>query len=206
MKIVNIFENSINTLNSTFNIKENNIKSNNTTFYANAAEQFILNKIYPELYNIYNIKYKKDNEKYLTKQKEINEKLTIDEIIKKIGLKQKLKGNDKIPFKRVIDIINKINFEKSLKKKYEIMTQASLEIRNCVLDNTNCKYELDSMDDELPIVIYITTQLKVNNLYAELYMIEDYIKCSLRDRLAENKTVTNLMSSILYISNSWDNE
>ena len=86
------------------------------------------------------------------------------------------------------------------------MTQASLEIRNCVLDNTNCKYELDSMDDELPIVIYITTQLKVNNLYAELYMIEDYIKCSLRDRLAENKTVTNLMSSILFISNSWDKE
>jgi hypothetical protein len=206
MKIVNIFENSINTLNSTFNIKENNIKSNNTTFYANAAEQFILNKIYPELYNIYNIKYKNDNELYLQKKKEINENLTIDEICKKIGIKQKLKGNDKIPFKRVIDIINKIVFEKSLKKKYEIMTQASLELRNCVLDNTNCKYELDSMDDELPIIIYIATQLEVDNLYAELYMIEDYIKCSLRDKLAENKTVTNLMSSLLYISKSWDDE
>ena len=206
MKVINIFEISINTLNSTFNFNEKNTKSNNTTFFANASEQFILNKIYPELYNIYNIKYKKENEKYLSKQKEINSKLTIDEIIKKIGLKQKLKGNDKIPFKRVIDIIDKINFEKSLKKKYEIMAQASLEIRNCVLDNTNCKYELDSMDDELPIVIYITTQLKVNNLYAELSMIEDYIKCSLRDRLAENKTVTNLMSSVLFISNSWDKE
>ena len=206
MKIINIFEISINTLNSTFNFNEKNAKLNNTTFFANGSEQFILNKIYPELYNIYNIKYKKENEKYLSKQTEINEKLTIDEIIQKVGLKQKLKGKDKIPFKRVIDIINKINFEKSLKKKYEIMTQASLEIRNCVLDNTNCKYELDSMDDELPIVIYITTQLKVNNLYAELYMIEDYIKCSLRDRLAENKTVTNLMSSLLFISNTWDKE
>ena len=206
MKIINIFEISINTLNSTFNFDEENLKSNNTTFFANASEQFILNKIYPELYNIYNIKYKKENEKYLTKKKEIMENMSIDEICKKIGIKQKLKGNDKIPFKRVIDIIDKIDFEKSLKKKYEIMTQASLEIRNCVLDNTNCKYELDSMDDELPIVIYITTQLKVNNLYAELYMIEDYIKCSLRDRLAQNKTVTNLMSSLLFITNSWDKE
>ena len=206
MKIINIFEISINTLNSTFNFDEENSKSNNTTIFANASEQFILNKIYPELYNIYNLKYKKENEKYLLKKKEITEKLTIDEILQKIGVKQKLKGNDKIPFKRVINIIDKINLEKSLKKKYEIMTQASLEIRNCVLDNTNCKFELDSMDDELPIVIYITTQLKVNNLYAELHMIEDYIKCSLRDRLAENKTVTNLMSSILYISNSWYNE
>ena len=206
MKIINIFENSINTLNSTFNFDEENKKSNSTTFFANASEQFILNKIYPELYNIYNIKYKKENEIYLTKKKEINEKLTLDEIGKKIGIKQKLRGNDKEPFKRVIDIINKIELEKILKKKYEIMTQASLEIRNCVLDNTNCKYELDSMDDELPIVIYITTQLNVNNLFAELYMIEDYIKCSLRDRLAQNKTVTNLLSSLLFISNSWDKE
>ena len=206
MKIINIFEVSINTLNSTFNFDEENTKSNNTTFFANASEQFILNKIYPELYNIYNIRYKKENDFYLSKKQEINEKLSVDEICKKIGLKQKFRGNDKIPFKRVIDIIDKINFEKSLKKKYEIMAQASLEIRNCVLDNTNCKYELDSMDDELPIVIYITTQLKVNNLYAELFMIEDYIKCSLRDRLAQNKTVTNLMSSLLYISKSWDKE
>ena len=206
MKIINIFEISINTLNSTFNFDEENTKSNNTTFFANASEQFILNKIYPELYNIYNMKYKKENEKYLLKKKEILDKLTIDEICQKIGIKQKLKGNDKVPFKRVIDIIDKIDFEKSLKKKYEIMAQASLEIRNCVLDNTNCKYELDSMDDELPIVIYITTQLRVNNLYAQLYMIEDYIKCSLRDRLAQNKTVTNLMSSLLFISNSWDKE
>ena len=206
MKIINIFEVSINTLNSTFNFDEENTKSNNTTFFANASEQFILNKIYPELYNIYNIKHKKENDFYLSKKQEINEKLSVDEICTKIGLKQKFRGNDKIPFKRVIDIIDKINFEKSLKKKYEIMAQASLEIRNCVLDNTNCKYELDSMDDELPIVIYITTQLKVNNLYAELFMIEDYIKCSLRDRLAQNKTVTNLMSSLLYISKSWDKE
>ena len=65
MKIINIFEISINTLNSTFNFDEENTKSNNTTFFANASEQFILNKIYPELYNIYNIKYKKENEKYL---------------------------------------------------------------------------------------------------------------------------------------------
>ena len=138
MKIINIFEISNKTLNSTFNFDEKNTKSNNTTFFANASEQFILNKIYPELYNIYNIKYKKEIEIYLLKKKEISEKLTIDEICKKIGIKQKLKGNDKIPFKRVIDIIDKIDLEKSsLKKKYEIMIQASLEIRNCVLDNKN---------------------------------------------------------------------
>ena len=84
------------------------------------------------------------------------------------------------------------------------MTQASLEIRNCILEYTNCKFELDSMDDELPIVIYIATQLDVKNLFAELNMIDEYIKCSLRDKLIQNKMVTNLLSSLIYISKSWN--
>ena len=84
------------------------------------------------------------------------------------------------------------------------MAQASLELRNCILDYTNCKYELDSMDDELPIVIYIATQINVENLFAELNMIDDYIKCSLRDHLIQNKMVTNLLSSLLYISKEWN--
>ena len=83
------------------------------------------------------------------------------------------------------------------------MTQASLEIRKCILDYTNCKCELNSMDDELPIIIYISTQLKVANLFAELNMIDDYIKCSLRDNLVQNKMVTNLLSSLMYISKDW---
>ena len=202
MKIINIFEESINTLNSTFNYDNENIKDKKT-FFSNASEQFILNKIYPTLFNIYAIKYKKDNELYLQKKKEINEKFTIKEICNKIGIKSKLIGNEEIPFKYVIDIINKINFEKNLKKKYEAMTQASLELRNCILEYTNCKFELDSMDDELPIVIYIGTQINVDNLFAELNMIDDYIKCSLRDNLMQNKMVTNLLSSLLYISKEW---
>ena len=199
MQIVIICEESTNTLNSTFNYDDQNL-NNKPIFFSNASEQFILNKIYPVLYNIYNIKYKANNEIYLQKKKELNEKLTIKEICDRIEIKPELRGNEKIPFKYVIDIINKISFEKSLKKKFEVITQASLEIRNCILDYTDCKKELDSMDDELPIIIYISSQLNVANLFAELYMIDDYIRLSLRDKLVQNKMVTNLISSLLYIS------
>ena len=200
MKIINICEESTNTLNSTFNYTNKNDKP---AVLSKASEQFILNKIYPTLYNIYNIKYKKDNELYLKKKKEINSKLKVKEICEQIGIKAKFIGKEKIPFKYAIDIINKIYLEKSLKNKFESMTQASLEIRNCILDYTNSKFELDSMDDELPIIIYIATQLNVENLFAELNMIDDYIKCSLRDNLAQNKMVTNLLGSLFYISNEW---
>ena len=203
MKIINICEESTNTLNSTFNYDDQNIYDK-PAFFTKASEQFILNKIYPVLYNIYDLKYQKDNEIYLKKKKEINNKLKIEEICDKIGIKKKLRGKDRLPFKYVIDIINKIHLEKSLKKKFESITQASLELRNCILEYTNAKFELDSMDDELPIIIYISTQLKVDNLFAELYMIDDYIKCSLRDNLVQNKMVTNLLSSLIYISKEWN--
>ena len=140
------------------------------------------------------------------KQKDINQKLNINELFKKIEVKKKYRGNDKIPFKSVIDIINKVPLEQSIKKKFEILTYGSLEIRTYILEYTNGKYELDSMDDELPIIIYITTQIKVDNIFAELNIVEEYIKCILRNNLIQNKMVTNLMSSLGFISNNWNSE
>ena len=203
MKIINILEVSTNILNSTFNNNEENSIENDASFFADASENFILNKIYPILYNLYDRKYKKENDVYLQKKKEINSKMSIDEIFSKMEIKQKFRGKDKQPFKYVIDIINKISFEKSLKRKFETITQASLELRNCVLDYTNCKFELESMDDEIPITVYIATQINVDNLFAELFMIDDYIKFSLRDTTKQNKMVTNLLSSLMYISKNW---
>ena len=58
------------------------------------------------------------------------------------------------------------------------------------------------MDDELPIFIYIVTQSRLTNIIAELHMIEDYIKYSqCPDK--ESKVLTNLMSAVLFINNTW---
>ena len=99
-----------------------------------------------------------------------------------------------------------IPLEKSLKKKFEILPQSSLEIRTYVIEYTNGKYELDSMDDELPIIINISTQIKVPNLFAELKIVDEYIKSFLRDDLMLNKIVINLWSSLHFITKSWDRE
>ena len=37
-------------------------------------------------------------------------------------------------------------------------------------------------------------------------MLDDYIKCSMRDDLVQNKMVTNLLSSATFISKAWDTE
>ena len=93
-----------------------------------------------------------------------------------------------------------------IKNKFKILTQLSLEIRSCILEYTGGKKELESMDDELPIIIYLVTQIHIDNFFAELNMIDDYLKCSMRDELIQNKMVTNLLSSLYYVSNKWDKE
>ena len=203
MEIAKILEFCTNTLNSTYN---NINQEEDVSYLSLASEQFLFNKIYYIIYKIYDQKYEEQNNIFLQKQKEINEKLNINDIFKKLEINEKYRGLDEIPFKSVIDILCMMPLEKSLRKKYEILTQASLEIRTYVLEYTNGKSELDSMDDELPIIIYIVTQVKVGNLFAELYIVDEYIKSILRDELIQNKTVTNLLSSMMFLAKNWDNE
>ena len=201
-EIIKLIEHTTNTLNCYYN-QENNINYN-TNFYNSATEQFIFNKIYHYLYEIYDLKYKKCNEEFILVKKEINENMEIKDIISNLNIKKVYISNDPIPFMPVIENINKLQLEKCLKNKFKIITQSSLEIRNCILEYTGGKYELESMDDELPIIIYLVTQINIENLFAELYMIDDYIKCTMRDELIQNKMVTNLLSSLSYISLKWD--
>ena len=202
IEIVKIIELCIKTLNSTYN----NYQNNDSIYFSLASEQFLFGKIYYMIYDIYDKKYKKQNNDFLLVQKEINEKLSIKEIIKKIGIKEKFISKEEIPYKSVIDILSMVSLERSLRKKFEILTDASLEIRTCVLEYSNGKYELDSMDDELPIIIYIATQIKVRNIFAELNIVDDYFRIISRDELIQNKMITNLLSSLMFITKMWNNK
>ena len=195
IKIIKICEESEKILNSNFNF---NTYDNN--LYRDAIEQFIYNKIYFTLFEIYNKKFQKMNNIFNEKKNNLNQKFSKFEIINKLGIKNKFILNDENPFATSINLINMIQYEQNPKNKFKNLTQCSLEIRNSILFNSKGKTELDSMDDELPIFIYLCTQVNLNNFYAELNLIDDYLKCTLRDDMIQNKVVTNLMSGFTYIS------
>jgi hypothetical protein len=48
------------------------------------------------------------------------------------------------------------------------------------------------MDDELPLFIYLITQINVKNIVVEYNMIEDYLKFS-KNIDKESKVLTNIM-------------
>ena len=192
----------------TFRLNEEIAKQSKT-----AIDNYIFNKLYYQLYELYNRKYKKENEDFLNKKKIINDNYDIEEIMEFLGIKPQFRcleafknsGNSPLclPFKSTIDSMNKIEYEQNPNMKFNTLIGAGLELRNNVLGCNNGKNDINSMDDELPIFIYCSTQISTKNAPAEYHMIEDYIKYS-NINLDESKVLTNSIGAILYITKEWD--
>ena len=178
-----------------------------------AIDNFIFNKLYYQLYELYDRKYQKENEDFLNKKKLINENYNIEQIMEYLNIKPEFRclesyknsGNSELclPFKSTIDNMNKIELEQNPNIKFNTLIEAGLELRNNILGNEKGKKDLNSMDDELPIFIYCSTQIDTKNAPAEYHMIEDYIKYS-NIKLDQSKVLTNCIGAILYISEKWD--
>ena len=213
-EIINMRNKCDNTFSNYFNMgkefkKSENIQKNSKI----AIEKFIFNKVYYQLYELYKKRYEKENELYLEKKKKINEKYTIKQIMEYLEIRPKFRCLDEyeafnesqlcLPFKSTIDYINKIEYEQNPKSKFDTLIEAGLELRNTILGCHGGKNELNSMDDELPIFIYCSTQTNIKNAPAEYHMVEDYLHFASAE-LDESKVVTNVMSSILFICNGWE--
>lgn len=206
-KCENTFSNYFN-MGQTFKFNEEAQKNSKV-----AIEKFLFNKIYYSLYELYNKKYSQENEKFLAKKKKINKKYKVKEIMEYLEIRPKFRCLEEyeafnesqlcLPFKSTIDYINKIEYEQNPKSKFDTLIEAGLELRNTILGCHGGKNELNSMDDELPIFIYCTTQINIKNAPAEYHMIEDYLKFASAE-LDESKVVTNVMSSVTFIINGWE--
>ena len=213
-EIINMRNKCDNTFSNYFNMgkefqKNENIQKNSKI----AIEKFIFNKVYYQLYDLYKKRYEKENENYLEKKKLINEKYSIKQIMEYLEIRPKFRCLEEyeafnesqlcLPFKSTIDYINKIEYEQNPKSKFDTLIEAGLELRNTILGCHGGKNELNSMDDELPIFIYCSTQTNIKNAPAEYHMVEDYLRFASAE-LDESKVVTNVMSSILFICNGWE--
>ena len=197
-----------------FNFGKQKNKNENLLSYINPAiEKFLFNKLYFQLYELYSKKYEQENEEYLNKKKLINENCSIEDIMNFLEIKEKFRLLDDYkrtdfsenfkPYKSTIDHINKIEYEQNPKVKFDTILSAGLDMRNTILGGNFGKVELNSMDDELPIFIYICTQINLKNAPAEFSMIEDYLKFSSSDE-GESKVLTNIQSSLTFIRNRWE--
>lgn len=207
-EVITMVDSCVDTFNNYFNMGKS---EDLVSCIRPAVEKSIFSKIYFILFDIYNSKYSEENKIFLSKIDNINNTMSIEDIMNYLEIKEKFRFLENyntnsiikiIPYRSTIDCINKIEYEQIPRIKFDTLISAGLDLRNTVLGGTQGKIELNSMDDELPIFIYIVTQSRLTNIIAELHMIEDYITYSqCPDK--ESKVLTNLMSAVLFINNTW---
>lgn len=140
-EIVKLIEDCVNSFNCSFNI--GNPKAEKRLQYCRpAVEKFVFNKLYSILFELYSRKYEKENNVFLERQKIIKEKANIQQILEFLELRKDFRGVNNednfqmSPFISVVDCINKLEFEKTPKDKFDTIMHASLELRSCILDIT----------------------------------------------------------------------
>jgi len=181
-------------------------KENVLPYCRHAVEEFIFNKVYFVLYDLYNFKFRKENQAFVEQLIKIKQNCSLNYIMDFSEVKQIFRGNlgsNFVPYKSTINCINKIKNEISPKDKLDALMKASLELRNCILDITKGKVELNGMDDEFPLFVYMCTQIEIENIFTELNLVDHYLKYS-KSVDKESKVLTNLMMAVQFIVSSWE--
>ncbi len=102
-----------------------------------------------------------------------------------------------IPYIDAINELSKLSKLKSPREKLGVLLMAHSLMKSAVVDFHKGKEEVCSMDEELPIMIYILLHAKMENAAAELNFVDDYVQfdptLESEKRLMTNLRVTRLL-------------
>jgi hypothetical protein len=71
-----------------------------------------------------------------------------------------------------------------------------------VVDYWSGSEALETMDDELPIIIYMVAMTDVPSLAAEIRLLQEYIGSSVKFE-RENRILTDIEASVNFIIHEW---
>jgi hypothetical protein len=77
------------------------------------------------------------------------------------------------------------------------------EMRAAVIKFHHAKVEIEAMDDELPITIFILSRVtKCKQIVSHLQFVQSYLK-SKEDSDHQERMISNILISVDYISKEW---
>lgn len=76
------------------------------------------------------------------------------------------------------------------------------EMRSAVIKFHHAKLEIESMDEELPITIFILSRVHCRQLYSHLHFVQQYLK-SKDESDNQERVVSNVLVAVDYICNEW---
>jgi len=191
-------------------------------FCKTSVEKFIFEKVFTNLYGMYQLKFEKQSTMFREKTAEIlKEKnplkhlkyldvplkfwlIHADRLDENKELKEPLQDYE-IPYINAINEFAKISKVRSPKEKLGVLLMMHSLMKSSVVEYHKGKQEIASMDEELPILIYVVLQCQIDNISAELNFIDDYVQLD-PTLESEKRLMTNIKVSVQYISEEWKNE
>lgn len=115
------------------------------------------------------------------------------------------------PYWEAICSLNKIARCITPREKLQCLSDSFSAMKTAVVDHHKGKLELSSMDDVLPLSIYVVSQVDVPLLASQFHQMDDFLKinAALGKRGGgfnydlEKKLLTNFNCGVLYISHEW---
>lgn len=201
-----IIENTITSLFSHFNYGRSQSEKM-MHFCRPAVEKFVFSKVYETLFSIYEYRYREFNAVFYTKSQEILShpitqildylEVTFTQIKSKFRL-----TDDQQPYITAIKNLNKLESYISPIEKINCLLTTSTAMRTEVVDYYKGKVEISTMDDELPVLIYIYIHSSIKQLASELHFLKDYIANT--DRFDnEQRLLTNMEVILQYVNDEW---
>ena len=99
--------------------------------------------------------------------------------------------NDDFPYIDAIRELEKVSTSKCLRDKFDFIVSSNTVMKMRVIDYYHGKEELSTMDEELPILIFVVLHTKISNLFSQLNLIDEYLS-TFPDFEVEKRFLMNL--------------
>ena len=192
-----VVESTVNSISSYFNLGTSNNRILN--YCRPAVEKYLYSKLLSGVLSMYSMKHSEINNKFNLQKEKLQSKST-QEVMDILEIKDKfrLQGTHN-PYEESIEALNSLEAHHSPLEKLNSILECMTLMKTVVVDYWKGKKELEAMDDQLPVIIFIVSQVTSQEFPSEIRFLLDYSSmCSGFDN--EQRLLVNIDASVSYIT------
>lgn len=172
-------------------------------YCAQAIESVIFPKIYSDLLNIYKEKSQVIDGKFAKHQKRLKT-LNTHKLLNTLQVSQNFQLTDcPDPYSEAKTVLSRLNKMKTPIDKVNCLINTVACMKSCVVDYWKGALEIQAMDDELPILMFLLLTSKLESPYAELEILKEYLGENMEN---EYRIIVNFNSAITYLALYFESE
>jgi hypothetical protein len=176
------------------------LSSSVSQFSRISIEKYIYSKLFPHIKKVYMHKKSETSSKFKAKRDE-NLSTPDEDLMRHLDIKEKfcIKGSVN-PYSTAIESLNNLEKHTSPIDKLNCILESTTHMKTTVIDYWKGKQELETMDDQLPVIIFIVCRVGIESFPAQIEFLLDYTRAN-SGMDNENRLLINYDAAISFIIN-----